>query len=173
MSDQAHGPAEERQQQDDDRSPGGDTARANIESPAFPPLLRTLAVVLVIDLFAFGIWSLPSLRSADWSTSALVVMGIAALCVVWVGYWIVYSRTRLEGDVLVQTWLWDKRVSAQDVAQLKLVHIRMLERVIAPRLLVRRRFGGMTWFHSADAAVLVAFGEQVAKRTIPPAPPQA
>lgn len=173
MSDQAHGPAEEPKQQDDDNSPGNDTAGGIIESPAFPPLLRTLAVVLVIDLFAFAIWSLPSLRTADWSASALVVMGIAALCVVWVGYWIVYSRTRLEGDVLVQTWLWDKRVSAQEVAQLKLVHIRMLERVIAPRLLVRRRFGGMTWFHSADAAVLVAFGEQVAKRTIPPAPPQA
>lgn len=141
-----------------------------LESPAFPALLRTLAVVLVVDLFAFAIWSLPSLRSTAWSTSALVVFGIAALCVVWVGYWIVYSRTRLEGDVLIQTWLWNKRVSAQEVAQLKLVHIRMLERVIAPRLLVRRRYGGMTWFHSADASVLVAFGEQVAKRSIPPKP---
>ncbi len=124
----------------------------------------------MVDLFAFAIWSLPSLRSTAWSTSALVVFGIAALCVVWVGYWIVYSRTRLEGDVLIQTWLWNKRVSAQEVAQLKLVHIRMLERVIAPRLLVRRRYGGMTWFHSADASVLVAFGEQVAKRSIPPKP---
>lgn len=172
MSDQAHGPAEKPKQQDNDNSPGDEAAGAIIESPAFPPLLRTLAVVLVIDLFVFAAWSLPSLRTADWSASALVVMGIAALCVVWVGYWIVYSRTRLEGDVLVQTWLWDKRVSAQEVAQLKLVHIRMLERVIAPRLLVRRRFGGMTWFHSADASVLVAFGEQVAKRSIPPSPPQ-
>ncbi|SDY04339.1 hypothetical protein SAMN05518854_10158 [Variovorax sp. YR266] len=147
---------------------GGSTP--SLESPAFPALLRTLAVVLVVDLFAFAIWSLPSLRSTAWSTSALVVFGIAALCVVWVGYWIVYSRTRLEGDVLIQTWLWNKRVSAQEVAQLKLVHIRLLERVIAPRLLVRRRCGGMTWFHSADASVLVAFGEQVAKRSIPPKP---
>ena len=144
-------------------------ATAALESPAFPPLLRTLAVVLVVDLFAFGIWSLPSLRTADWTTSALVVMGIAAVCVVWVGYWIVYSRTRQEGDVLVQTWLWDKRVSVQDVAQLKLVHIRMLERVIAPRLLVRRRMGGITWFHSSDPAVLIAFGERVALGAVPAA----
>lgn len=144
-------------------------ATAALESPAFPPLLRTLAVVLVVDLFAFGIWSLPSLRTADWTTSALVVMGIAAVCVVWVGYWIVYSRTRLEGDVLVQTWLWDKRVSVQDVAQLKLVHIRMLERVIAPRLLVRRRMGGITWFHSSDPTVLIAFGERVALGAVPAA----
>ena len=151
-----------------------DNTPASIESAAFPPLLRTLAVVLVVDLFAFAIWSLPSLRTADWTTSALVVMGIAALCVVWVGYWIVYSRTRLEGDMLVQTWLWNKRVKAQDVAQLKLVHIRMLERVIAPRLLVRRRMGGITWFHAYDPQVLIAFGEQVAQRAVPlkPAPPE-
>lgn len=145
----------------------------SIESAAFPPLLRTLAVVLVVDLFAFGLWSLPSLRTAEWTTSALVVMGIAALCVVWVGYWIVYSRTRLEGDELVQTWLWDKRVKAQDVAQLKLVHIRMLERLIAPRLLVRRRMGGITWFHAYDPQVLIAFGEQVAQRAVPLQPQAA
>ncbi|MEZ2292530.1 hypothetical protein [Variovorax sp. RCC_210] len=143
------------------------------EGAAFPPLLRTLAVVLVVDLFAFGIWSLPSLRTAEWTTSALVVMAIAALCVVWVGYWIVYSRTRLEGDELVQTWLWDKRVKAQDVAQLKLVHIRMLERLIAPRLLVRRRMGGITWFHAYDPQVLIAFGQRVAELAVPSSSPVA
>ena len=141
-----------------------------LESAAFPPLLRTLAVVLVVDLFAFALWSLPSLRTTSWSATSLFVFGVAGLCVAWVGYWIVYSRTRLEGDVLVQTWLWDKRVRAEDVAQLKLVHIRMLERVIAPRLLVRRRFGGITWFHAYDPQVLVAFGQQVAQHAVPSAP---
>jgi len=149
----------------------GNASPATIESAAFPPLLRTLAVVLVVDLFAFALWSLPSLRSTSWSASSLFVFGVAGVCVTWVGYWIVYSRTRLEGDVLTQTWLWDKRVRAEDVAQLKLVHIRMLERVIAPRLLVRRRFGGITWFHAYDPQVLVAFGQQVAQRAVPAASP--
>lgn len=149
----------------------GNASPATIESAAFPPLLRTLAVVLVVDLFAFALWSLPSLRTTSWSASSLFVFGVAGVCVTWVGYWIVYSRTRLEGDVLTQTWLWDKRVRAEDVAQLKLVHIRMLERVIAPRLLVRRRFGGITWFHAYDPQVLVAFGQQVAQRAVPAASP--
>lgn len=139
-------------------------APAALESPAYPPLVRTLAVVLVIDLIGFGLWSLPSLRSVDWSTPSLLVFGVAALCILWVGYWIVYSRTRLEGDVLTQTWLWTKREHAADVAQLKLVHWRWLERVIAPRLLVRRRNGAVTWFHSADARLLTGFAERVAER---------
>lgn len=172
MNDRTGDPAA-REHRDSRAATAGTAATADLDSPAFPPLLRTLAVVLVIDLLAFAAWSLPSLRTADWSASALVVMGIAALCVVWVGYWIVYSRTRLEGDTLVQTWLWDKRVRAQDVTQLKLVHIRMLERVIAPRLLVRRRYGGITWFHSADAQVLVAFGHQVAQQAVPAPPPSS
>ena len=80
------------------------------------------------------------------------------MCIVWVGYWILNSRTRLEGDVITQTWLWDKREDAADVAQLKLVHSRWLERIIAPRLLVRRRNGGVTWIHSADARLLTDSG---------------
>lgn len=135
-----------------------------LESPAYPPLVRTLAVILVVDLLGFGLWSLPALRTADWSTASLAVFGLAAVCIVWVGYWILNSRTRLEGDVITQTWLWDKREDAANVAQLKLVHSRWLERIIAPRLLVRRRNGGVTWIHSADARLLTGFAERVAER---------
>jgi len=149
----------------------GEENGAALECAAFPPLLRTLAVVLVVDIFAFALWSLPTLRSAAWSAGSLAVFGLAGLCVAWVGYWIVYSRTRLEGGVLTQTWLWNKRASAQEAAQLKLVHIRRLERIVAPRLLVRRRNGGLTWFHASDPQVLVAFGEQVALRAVPSAVP--
>ncbi|VWX55730.1 conserved hypothetical protein [Burkholderiales bacterium 8X] len=135
-----------------------------LESPAFPRFVRILAVVLVVDLVAAGIWSFETLRSTTWSTPSLVLIGAAFLCIAWVGYWIVYSRTRLQGDTLTQTWLWDRKAEAAEVSQLKLVHWRALERLMAPRLLVRRRNGSMTWFNSADAALLVGFAERVAER---------
>jgi hypothetical protein len=134
-----------------------------LESPAYPPLVRILAVVLVVDLLAFGLWSLPALRTAEWSTPSLLLFGGAALCIVWVGYWIVYSRTRLEGDVLTQTWIWNRRADAAKVTQLKLVHLRWLDRIVAPRLLVRQG-PAVTWFHSADARLLTGFAERVAER---------
>ena len=144
-----------------------------LESPAFPRLVRILAVVIVVDLALAGLWSLGKLREADWSMSSAVVIALALLCVAWVGYWIVYSRTRLEGDVLTQTWLWDRRADASEVAQLKLVHWRPLEALIAPRLLVRRRYGSMAWFNSADASLLTGFAERVALRMAQgPAPSQ-
>ncbi len=148
-----------------------DEPGAALESAAYPPFVRIAAVVLVVDLVGFGLWSLPTMRSVDWSTPSLVLFGLAALCIAWVGYWIVYSRTRLEGDVLTQTWLWTKRADAAEAAQLKLVHWRWLERVIAPRLLVRRSNGAVTWFNAADARLLTGFAERVAQRAMKKAPP--
>lgn len=143
-----------------------DAPPAVLESAAFPPLVRVLAVVMITGLLAFAIWSLPALRSTPWSAANLVVYAGAFLCIVWVGYWIVNSRIRLEGDVLTQTWLWTKREQASEVAQLKLVHWRWLESVMAPRLLVRRRNGAITWFNAADSRLLTGFAERVARRSL-------
>lgn len=143
---------------------------AVLESPAYPPLLRVLAVVIVVDMIGLGLWSLPSLRSTAWSTGSLALLALAAIGVVWMGYWIVYSRTRLEGTVLSQTWLWNRRAEAREVTQLKLVHWRPLQRIMAPRLLVRRRNGAIVWFHSADPRLLTAFSQRVAREMGRPQP---
>ncbi|AVS85585.1 hypothetical protein C8239_13170 [Paracidovorax avenae] len=139
-------------------------AAIDIESAAFPPLVRLLAVAIVGGLAAFAFWSIPALRSAQWTFPALATFGLAAVLIGWVGWWMVFSRTRFseaEGGVIVQTWLWDKRVRAADVASFKIVHWPWFQAVIAPRILLRRKGGGITWVHAANAGLLVAFGESV------------
>ena len=135
-----------------------------LESPAYPPLLRVLSVVIVVDVIGLALWSLPALRGTTWSAGSLALLSLAGIGVLWMGWWIVYSRTRLDGDVLSQTWLWNRRAHANEVTQLKLVHWRPLQKIIAPRLLVRRRNGAIAWFHSADPVLLTAFAERVAAR---------
>ena len=137
-------------------------APVSLESPAYPRFVRILAVIFVVDLIAFGLWSLRALGAESWTAGSIALFGLAALCIGWMGYWIVNSRTRLEGDALTQSWLWTKRVHASEVAQLKLVHWPWLQSVIAPRLLVRRRNGAVGWFHSADARLLTEFAHRVA-----------
>ena len=141
------------------------------ESAAFPPLLRGLALLLVFGLSAFAAWSYPALRTTQWSAANLAIYALAYLCIVWVGFWIFNSRTRLEGDELIQTWLWTKRERASDVTQLKLVHWKWLEQIMAPRLLVKRRNGAITWFNAADARLLTGFAERVARHAIAPTKP--
>ncbi|MDA8452571.1 hypothetical protein M5C97_16555 [Acidovorax sp. NCPPB 3859] len=153
--------------------PGNGGAAIDIESAAFPPLVRLLAVAIVGGLAAFALWSIPALRSAQWTFPALATFGLAAVLIGWMGWWMVFSRTRFsseDGGVIVQTWLWDKRVRAADVASFKIVHWPWFRAVIAPRILLRRKGGGITWVHAADAGVLVAFGESVVRAAAVPAP---
>jgi hypothetical protein len=132
-------------------------ADAAMQCAAFPSALRILSILIFLSLVVWGALALPELRSAQWSDTALFLFGSAWLCIAWMGYWIVNSRTRLDGDTLSQTWLWDKRVHAADVVQMKLVHLPWLQAVMAPRLLVRQRGGALQWFQASDANVLQAF----------------
>ncbi len=139
--------------------------------PAYPLPVRGLAVLLVAALAFYGLRVLPALRTADWNFTGLSTVALALVCIGWVAWWIVFSRTRLEGDELLQTWLWDKRVRADEVASFKLVHLPSLQAVLSPRLLVRRRQGGITWFHAADAGLLMAFASRVVAHQGATAPP--
>lgn len=130
-------------------------------SSAFPALVRMLTLGLLAALTAYGIAAWPELKGAQWSHSGLALVGTAAAMTYWMGAWILRSRTRLDADTLSQTWLWNKRAAATEVASMKLVYVPFLQAVIAPRLLVRRRAGGMTWFNSADVHLLLAFMARV------------
>jgi hypothetical protein len=135
-----------------------------MESAAYPKALRIIAAVLLADIVLFGLWLSPQLLQADWSAAGLALFAGTTLMVVWMGSWIVRSRTRLEGDALSQTWIWNKHARAADAASVKLVDIPGLRRIIAPRLLVRLRGGGIAWFHSADPQLLITFCGLVVQR---------
>lgn len=141
-----------------------------LECPAYPPALRAMAVIITVGLAGLGLWSLPALRTVEWSASSLLTYGIAAALIVWVTWWMVVGRTRLQGDELTQTWLWDKRVHARDVTTFKLVHLQALAPIMAPRLMVRRRNGAISWFHASDAEVLKTFANRVVAHRMRPAP---
>ncbi len=148
------------------------SASDTLRSPAYPRSLRILTVVLLADLLLFGLWSLPALQSTSWSAGSLLLWGLAGLSVYWVGWWVMYSQTELQGDTLRQTWIWNKRVTVQEASQLKLVHWPGLQAIMAPRLLVRKRNGGVVWIHSANPELLTRFCERVAHQTLPSQPPQ-
>jgi branched-subunit amino acid transport protein len=148
-----------------------DSDAAPLESAAFPPFVRYASITLMGALFIGAVMTSGQLQQVTWTTSSLFLFGAAWVCIAWFGYWLLHSRTRLEGSVLTQTWLWDKRVTTLEVASMKLVHWPVFDAVMAPRLFVRQRNGAMTWFQAADARILQRFIERVARdQTQPPAP---
>lgn len=136
-----------------------------METAAFPAVSRLLAVAMIGALVLAAARAWQPLVNASWTTGGAALMAGALLSMAWLGYWIVFSRTRLEGEMLVQTWIWTKRTRTDEVAQLKLVFLPWLSWVVAPRLLVRQRGGAVLWFQAADVRLLQAFAERVARQS--------
>ncbi len=127
--------------------------------PSFPIFVKVLATAWMLGLLLFGVLALtgPSqapakaLTSAEWGFLVAVGMVIAS------GYWgILTSRTSIGDQYIEQTWLWRKKVNIAEISQVKLISVRGLEWLMAPRLVVRTGFG-LTTFHAADPTVLHRF----------------
>jgi hypothetical protein len=137
---------------------------ARLEGPAFTPLVKALATLLVLALVVYGWQALPQLLAQRSSWVAwvflLMMLGFVLTCHVW----ILRSRTSLSETHICQTWFTDKRVALTDITQLKLIHIPHLAWLISPRLVVKTRMPGTIVFHTADPRVLAAFGQLASSR---------
>lgn len=120
---------------------------------AFSRPFKVLAAATVVLAWAWGIhlwWSgalAPSLQSSGWLLAALAMMS----CTVW---YVLVGRTTLTAETISQRWVWSKQVRISDLAYAKLLHVRGLESVIAPRLYTRTHNGKMAVFYTADAVLL-------------------
>ncbi len=132
------------------------------EGPAFPGVVRWGASLMVL-LTGYWAWrSRPALLDIDWSTSSALLLGVAVLTVLWCLYWIWASRTGVDAAGIDQSWIWNKRVAWQDIAQARFIGIPGLTWLIAPRLAVKARGGALYVFHSADPGVLTVLARYVA-----------
>lgn len=73
------------------------------------------------------------------------------------------SSTILTDDTLKQQWIWDKEVALKDIAYAKLIRIKGLDWLIAPRLYVRTGIGKFSVFYAADEAMLARW-EKIARK---------
>lgn len=128
-----------------------------VSGPAFSRPFKVLATVLVFGSLAWllRLWHQGQLGSGvsvnlAWFLAALAVM-------LWTWWAIVRSVTTIDGRQLHQTWVWDKRMPFDDLAYAKLVRVRGLEWLVAPRLYVRTLLGKMAIFYAADPAVVGEF----------------
>ena len=128
----------------------------SVEGPSFPWTVKAIASVMVGGLLLLA-WK--SLDLAAWKALDLggKLFLMAATGVVLSGYWgILTSRTRFDGERIVQSWLWRKEVRVSEITQLKLIYVPGLTWILVPRLIVRSGGLTLTTFHLADAQVLAS-----------------
>lgn len=131
-----------------------------LRAPAFSRFFRLLATALVAGTgsWMYQLWKAGKLSPPGMSDAAALGWPLAALAIMAYTWWhIQTSKTRLDAESLHQTWMWDKKMELRELAYGKLIRVRGLEWLIAPRLYVRTLLGKFAVFYTADKELLAEF----------------
>lgn len=124
--------------------------------PAFSLPFKILAIAMVTLALAWAthMWNTGLLewtvQSSGWLVAALAMMSYT----VW---HIINGITTLDDKALQQTWVWRKRVELPELAYAKLIRVRYLEWLIAPRLYTRTFSNKLAVFYAISPAMLQEF----------------
>lgn len=125
-----------------------------VEGASFPLPLKCLAVLAMAGLLATAWGAKPQLLATPLPPDLFWLAGLSAAVVAWHFLNIVFATTAISGDTLSQGWLWRTSVRISDISQVKFLRFKLLDRWVAPRLVVRTRGVGNHTFYAADPAVL-------------------
>lgn len=127
-----------------------------IECASFSIPFKVLAVVLVTMAVAWAwqMWTSGlielTLQSSGWL--------VAALCMMCYTEWhILRGKTSLDHSALQQTWVWNKRVELAQLAYVKLIRVRGLDWLVAPRLYTKSFSNKLAVFYAASPQMLLEF----------------
>ncbi len=123
-------------------------SRAELSGAAFSPFFKALAWGISLALMA---WML-RLQLA-WGHSATTWAWAAWALVTLTAWTVQRSRLHIRADHIEQDWLWRKQTAIADLAYLKLIHVRGLEWLLAPRAYIRTLQGKPAVYYCADPAV--------------------
>ncbi len=128
-------------------------------SPAFSLPFKLLATVIVFACAAGFVQTWLGSRSAG--GGGWFIAGLALLLYTW--WHILRSATHIDQAGLHQTWVWDKHMELRELAYGKLIRVRGLEWLIAPRLYVRTLMGKFAVFYAASPDMIAEFERLVSE----------
>lgn len=126
-------------------------------SPAFSVAFKALATLIVALGAAWlaSLWRAGALGTGSSSGLVWLLSGLALMLYTW--WHILRSRTRLDETALYQSWVWDKKLELRELAYCRLIRVRGLDWLIAPRLYARTLLGKFAVFYAADPVLLADF----------------
>lgn len=134
-----------------------------ISGSAFSMPFRLLSIALVggaalwgVQLWRTGLLQQPAGSGSFWLMAALALMVITV-------FYILRSHTSVSSQHLRQSWIWDKEMRVSELSYAKLIRVKGLEWLMAPRLYARTQGGTFATFYCADARVLAQFERLCAK----------
>ncbi len=128
-----------------------------VSSPAFSVAFKALATLIVALGAAWlaSLWRAGALGTGSSSGLVWLLSGLALMLYTW--WHILRSRTRLDETALYQSWMWDKKLELRELAYCRLIRVRGLDWLIAPRLYARTLMGKFAVFYATDPVLLADF----------------
>jgi len=115
-------------------------------------------VVLGIAMWMAMLWRAGHLTPPGMSPTIALGWPLAALAIMLYTWWkMLSSHTTLTAQELHQSWMWDKKMELRELAYCKLIRVRGLDWLVAPRLYARTLMGKFAVFYAADAAMIAEF----------------
>ena len=133
-----------------------------VTGPAFSLPFKVMATLIVLGCAAAFVQLWLAQRAAGAQLGGgWFVAGLLLLAYTWVC--ILRSTTRLDASGLHQSWIWNKHMELGDLAYCKLIRVRGLEWLIAPRLYARTLMGKFSVFYTASPEMTMEFARLVAE----------
>lgn len=133
-------------------------AQPHLQGPAFSPVFKALAWGISAGLLA---WMLR--LQLPWGQGATVWAWAAWVLITYTAWTVQRSRLHIRTGWIEQDWIWRRQMAIADLAYLKLIRVRGLEWLMAPRVYARTMQGSFVVFYCADAAVLAELARMTAE----------
>lgn len=136
--------------------------RPGASGPAFSVPFKVLATLIVFACAAafVQLW-LAGRQSGAATGGGWFIAGLLLMLYTW--WHILRSTTRIDEQGLHQSWVWDKHMELRELAYGKLIRVRGLEWLIAPRLYVRTLMGKFAVFYAASPEMVAEFERLVSE----------
>jgi hypothetical protein len=121
-------------------------------APAFGLVFKALAWFILLSLLTW-FWRL----NLDWNSRQGALSAVVWAMMAFIVWHIQRSRITLDAAAIEQTWMWQRRVTLRELAFVKVMRIRGLEFLIAPRIYVRNLGGKFSFFYCSDRGMLDEF----------------
>jgi hypothetical protein len=123
-----------------------------LSASAFGPVFKAIAWLILVALLVW-FWRL----DLNWASSQGAWCAVVWAMLAFIAVHIQRSQIRLDGQAIEQTWMWRRRMALHELAFMKVMRIRGLEHLVAPRLYVRTLGGSFAFFYCSDRALLDEF----------------
>jgi hypothetical protein len=132
-----------------------------VSGPAYRPVTRVVAGLLVAGLLGWGVRTL-LMADEPPDTTRLGTAAVIALALLWPMPMLLFGRTVVDADGIRQPGLMGREIRWTEVQRIRFVRMPM-----SPRLMASSGFGRVKVFHSGSRELDQAFAQAVRLMTAP------